>query len=445
MPSQVNYPDINVVDDRRLCTECGACYGVCPKSNIAVSEDPNGILQFRVKDPSRCGRCALCIRVCPGMQVDFDQLNRDIFGSDNQIQNAQKDIGVYKRLFLGHALDDTIRRNGASGGVATALLAKALEDKLIDGVFVVRLNSGNEGYPLSAKLSFATNANQLFEGQQSKYTSVPMAKCLQDILYHGANQRYGFVGLGCHMQALRKAERLMPELKKRIRLRVGLVCGHCMDWRGTRHLLDLLDVKEADLQKIEYRSDRWPGNFKATLKDGTVRRIGQIDWTSYVMTLYEKHRCHFCTDPLNQFADIAVGDPWLNELSREPGLNLIISRTGIGDRFLSQAIGDNQLAVTETGLDKIVKSQRRSLYRKRCVIRAYIRMARIAGQATPEYIGQFDANPLTWREYREAIVLAVFRTLAAQPIFRRPLVLSGRQFIRYMRKRRVATGRMVLK
>ena len=31
-----------IVDDKSLCTECGACWGVCPKDNVLISENEHG-------------------------------------------------------------------------------------------------------------------------------------------------------------------------------------------------------------------------------------------------------------------------------------------------------------------------------------------------------------------------------------------------------------------
>lgn len=439
------YHNIDIVDDRNLCTECGACFGVCPKTNISINENENGILRFRVKDPSRCGNCRICIQVCPGMTVDFKQLHQDVFQTENCFVHANDDIGHYQDLYFGHAVNDHVRQGGASGGVTTALLAKVLADDDLDGVFVAKMKQNEEGSPLSTRVYLARNKEELLQGQQSKYATVPMATCLHHIIYEGKGKRFAFVGLGCHMQALRKAERIIPKLKRRIVLRLGLVCGHCMDKRGTRHLFNLLNVKEKNVQKIEYRSDRWPGNFKVTLSNGKTETIGQIDWTSYVMTLYEKHRCHFCTDPLNQLSDISTGDPWLNELAHEPGLNLVITRTKRGEQFFSSAVAEGTIAATRTQKDKIIRSQRRSLYRKRYMIRAYMNITKRLGRHVPAYTGQFDARPMTWREYREAIVLMFFRMLSAQPVFQTIITQSGRLFIKYMQKRRKKVGRMVLK
>jgi len=445
IPPPSPYKNIDIVDDKNLCTECGACWGVCPKANIKITEDKNGKLRFLVDQPSRCGHCHLCIQVCPGMMVDFRQLNHDLFQKENRFDHANNDIGHYRSLYFGHAVSDLVRHGGASGGVTTALLAKALITFDLDGVFVTRMKKNTEGSPLSSEIYLARNENELLQAQQSKYTTVPMATCFRHIIYKGKGKRFAFVGLGCHMQALRKAERIIPKLKRRIILRVGLVCGHCMDRRGTRHLLDLLSVKEENVHKIEYRSDRWPGNFKVTLQNGDFRKIGQIDWTSYVMTLYERDRCHFCTDPMNQLSDIVTGDPWLNELSHEPGLNLIISRTETGDKFLSTAMTDGQITAVRTEKEKIVRSQRRSLYRKRYMIRAYMEIARWMGKSVPVYTGQFDHRPVTWREYREAMILIVFRTFSARLVFQKLITRCGRLFMKYMRNRRETAGRMVLK
>jgi coenzyme F420 hydrogenase subunit beta len=151
------HKNINIVDDKKLCTECGTCWGVCPKSNITITDIPNGRLRFRVTQPSLCGQCRLCIQVCPGMFVDFTKLNRDAFNTTLKFENAEEDIGHFHHLYLGHALNEEMRRGGASGGMTTAVLAKALETYELDGVFVTRMNAKSDGSPLAANIFLAKN------------------------------------------------------------------------------------------------------------------------------------------------------------------------------------------------------------------------------------------------------------------------------------------------
>jgi hypothetical protein len=123
----------------------------------------------------------------------------------------------------------------------------------------------------------------------------------------------------------------------------------------------------------------------------------------------------------------------------------VISRSETGENILSKAVSDGQIALTLTQKEKIIRSQRRSLYRKRYVIRAYMNITKLFGGSVPTYTGQFDSRSLTWREYREAVVLIFFRFLSEQPIFQKILALGGRLFLSYMAQRRKATGKMVLK
>ncbi len=50
--------------ERELCTGCGACVQVCPKSCITMDRDVEGF-DYPDIDASMCVRCGLCEKVCP--------------------------------------------------------------------------------------------------------------------------------------------------------------------------------------------------------------------------------------------------------------------------------------------------------------------------------------------------------------------------------------------
>lgn len=429
--------NIDSVGRQGLCTECGACWGICPKHNIAKTADRNGQVNYRVADLQRCGSCTLCIRVCPGIGMDFRNLQETVNGQSADDDFSFDALGPRRGVYLGRAVDSTLHGRGASGGVTSAMLAYALEELKLDGVFVARMNSA-EGTtdPLSVQLFLADNRQKLIAGQQSKYITVSMARSLRHILYEGRGKRFAFVGTGCHMHALRKAEQVIPDLKKRVALRMGIFCGHCMDQRGTRHLLDLLAIKENNVKEVAYRNGKWPGKFRVQTREGNYREIGHLTWTSYVMTLFEKWRCHFCPDPLNQFADISTGDPWLRELAYSKGQNIIIPRTGVGHNMLSDAERKGYVKYAPFSPDNVIASQHRTLYRKRVLIRIYNRMARLKKLPYPHYSFLVDYRPLEVSDYIHAITLETMRSIAAQRIMARVNLIFGRLFL-YRRKKRL--------
>ena len=429
--------NIDFVGKNHLCTECGACWGICPKGNIHWSIDHNGQLHYRVTNHELCGACNLCISICPGIGVDFANMQKNIYGQPPDKKFTYNDIGPREEICLGRAVDKKLHRGGASGGVTTALLAYALEELKLDGVFVAKLQSGEGSQrPFGVSVFLAENRRQLQDGQQSKYTTVPMAHCLRHIIYQGRGKRFAFVGVGCQMHALRKAEQILPVLKNRIALRLGIFCGHCMDTRGTRHLLRLLKTPEDEVAQIAYRDGRWPGNFRVLTRSGSVRQIDHMTWTSYVMTLFEKWRCHFCPDPLNQFADISTGDPWLQELARCQGQNIIIPRTEHGLAVLKKAKDQKYIIYEKFAPEKVLTSQHRTLYRKRLMIRVYNRLAKLRKRPFPTYTHLVDQRPLGFGDYKQAISLELLRSLAAQRIMAWPILLFGRLFL-FRRRRRL--------
>ena len=425
---------INTVVAKGLCTECGTCHGICPKNNIRVARNRHGSFRYTVKNLEKCGRCHLCIDICPGEFVDFVDLYTSVFG-DFHTSATREPLGIYTDICLGQAADDGVHGGGATAGVTTALMIYALKKRIIDGVFVVQMGNADSGDPLEPNIYLARTPGEIIAGQQSKYTSVPMGHAFREIVYRYREINFGFIGLGCHIQALRKAEKLIPALKDRIALRVGLFCGHSMDKRGSLHLLRLVGALEDEVERIEYRYGAWPGSFSAFLKDGRRRDIGHIDWTGYVMTLYERDRCHFCTDPLNQLADISVGDPWVQELARCGGKNIVISRTETGRRILAGAVDEGILLTEAWNSTAALRSQMKTIYRKRHMIRAYMKLVGLGGQAVPMYQGQLTDEPLTAKDYVRAAQLEIARRIAKLELLKDVMPFAGKLFLRLKQQR----------
>ena len=122
-------PNIDRVWHDQLCTQCGACWGVCPNSNIRIERGPDLDYVFRVKDISRCKACHLCAQVCPGIAVDINTIQNTLF-PDEKVDPL---LGVIKASYLSRARSETLVRQGASGGSVTALLEFGLSTGKISG------------------------------------------------------------------------------------------------------------------------------------------------------------------------------------------------------------------------------------------------------------------------------------------------------------------------
>ncbi len=78
-----------------------------------------------------CEKCSgICLKVCPGVEVDMDQLNRQVFGKLPDDYWAGNTI----QAFLGYSPDEMVKKTSASGGIVSTLIIHAIETGMIQGL-----------------------------------------------------------------------------------------------------------------------------------------------------------------------------------------------------------------------------------------------------------------------------------------------------------------------
>jgi coenzyme F420 hydrogenase subunit beta len=218
-----------VVKDE-LCTGCGTCVALCPEEAIKRTINEKKGINVPELNEEKCNHCGICYEVCPGHEVDFKQLNLEIFGKGPE----DVLIGNYLNCYTGYATDYDIRYNSASGGLVTQLLVFALEEGVIDGALVTRMKKDN---PLEPEPFIARSKEEIIEASKSKYCPVPANIVLKEILESEDGKRFAVVGLPCHIHGIRKAELINKKLKAKIVLHFGLFCSHTVDFLGDRFLV----------------------------------------------------------------------------------------------------------------------------------------------------------------------------------------------------------------
>jgi coenzyme F420 hydrogenase subunit beta len=335
-----------------LCNGCGTCVGLCPNSAIYMSKAKERYIPKLNRN--ECNQCGICFDVCPGHSVNFRKLNSMIFGKE------QKDIlmGNYINCYVGHATD----LNSTSGGIITSLLIFAIEEGIIDGALVTKMNDAR---PLEPEVFIARTKDEIISASKSKYCPVAANTVLKNILRE--NGRFAIVGLPCHIQGIRKAEMVNKKLAKKIVLHLGLVCNHTPTFSATAYLLQKMKLRKEEVKKIDYRGEGWPGGMSIILANGKKNFVDQFDpfyWGYVFNSYFFPTRCILCNDKMCELSDISFGDAWHLSNSKI-GESIIVSRREIGEELLEKATMKKEIEIKKVSSKQIVESQGLDLVKRR--------------------------------------------------------------------------------
>ena len=354
---------LKTVIDKGLCTGCGLCVGVCP----------NGVWEIVWTDgdaepglsKQECQACGVCVSVCPGKDIPLLELEKMCFGKK---RDPHKDeVGVYRKAFKAYAGHTHIREAGAAGGVATALLAYALDKDRIDGAVVAGFNRNK---PFLAEGRIVSDSRELPEHARSKYGgNPPMNAVLSEAVLDKGFSRLGLIGCPCHVHGLRKLQQLgkPKRIAESIHLVLGLFCASQMHFEGTRHLLsEYCGVYSLDeIEMIDYRWGPWPGRFYVKTKTGKEILVDRHEYVyHHLLNAWQRDRCTVCLDHCAELADIALGDFWDPEMKPgDPGWTMVIVRSDLGLQFFEDAVRDGYVDAQEFDLSD--KTPSGTQYKKR--------------------------------------------------------------------------------
>lgn len=371
---------ITSIVENGLCTGCGTCISLCPKKAIQIQKNnEKGIYEPEINE-NKCINCELCLKVCPGHEVNFKDLNLEIFGTDAE----DILVGNYLNFYTGHSTDYEIRYNSSSGGLVTQLLIFALEEGLIDGALVTRMREDN---PLEPEPFIARTKEEIIEASKSKYCPVPVNIALREILELDEGERVAVVGLPCHIQGIRKAEKVNKKLSKKIVLHLGIFCSINRNFLAQEYLLKKLNINKEDILKFDYRGKGWMGNMTIILKNGDEKSYPyRTYWREILDSYFIPMRCTLCSDQFCELSDISFGDIWLPEYrSDQIGTSVVISRTEIGNDTLDQMKSANKIDLYEIEREKVVKSQINALKLKKNYSNAHISLRKVLRKKVPNY------------------------------------------------------------
>jgi coenzyme F420 hydrogenase subunit beta len=340
----------------RMCVGCGACSYACPQHKLEMVDILEQGLRPIAKptapiSASACAGCTDCVDVCPGLGVAHAAPT----ANDEWINELTQSWGPVLEVWEGHASDATLRRDGSSGGLSSALALYCIEQAGMKGLVHVAAND-QVRYTNQTVLSHDRAA--ILAATGSRYAPASPCDHLQAI--ENAGGPCVFIGKPCDVQGLRKAQALRPVLHANVGLAIGIFCAGTPSTQGTVDLLKLHGVDPDNVADLRYRGRGWPGSFAVRMKGSdTWRDLATYAEAWGFLQKYRPYRCHLCPDGTSEFADIACGDPWYREIQAdEPGLSMVVVRTQRGRNIVRAAMAAGCVQLTSVNPQALALSQR---------------------------------------------------------------------------------------
>jgi coenzyme F420 hydrogenase subunit beta len=284
-----------------------------------------GYLRPEQRAPLSDSEERLIASVCPGLTQVF------------QPDGRRDDVlwGPYVTVETGFATDATIRREGSSGGVLTALLAHLLDNGDVEGVVQVRASVTD---PVGNDIVISRTAAEVIAAAGSRYApSAPLSR-LGTLLDAGG--RFAFVGKPCDAAALRAWSLAEPRVAERFPVILSFFCAGVPSRAGALSVLSRMSAKPEEVTAFRYRGNGWPGRATARLSDGTERSMSYHESWGGVLSRHVQHRCKICADGTGVAADIVCADAWESDAEGYPlfeerdGVSLVMARTRKGAELL---------------------------------------------------------------------------------------------------------------
>ena len=374
---------VNQIVERDLCVRCGACEPACPVDIIRFNERQYPYLT----DEELCIKnCTRCLKVCPGEFVNFAALDQELFGMHPHPDSI---TGIAKHALVSFATNARTRYEGTSGGFVTQILLYMLQKHLIDGALVLGTSTGQSDWKLGSFI--ARTAEDLKRAVGSKYVAVPFLRPLGEMEKVEGN--YAVVALPCYIHALRKYQQVSKKLRERIKLIIGLYCNAVFEPYLVDEVCEFNDIPKDAVTDFQFRYGKWPGGMVARLSGGDARKVLKFeewkDTFNSLKLLYTAPRCNMCIDFSAEYADLAVGDPWLRgpdgKYLFEDGRTTVLVRTEVGDQIVRMAADEHFIAVKAIPLKTYMMNFEQSARHKRSTIPKNLMLRRLFHLPVPEY------------------------------------------------------------
>ena len=303
----------NKIIDPGFCTLCGACEIACPLGALHLKTE-------KVERLTDCSKgldlCPICYEICPHSEALL--LRSLSFVADAPVKNEA--VGYYRKIVLAQAGDSQLRSQSRGGAVVTSLLKYGMESGFFDSAIVTQAESQNPSKPVP---KVAIVPDDILSAIGSKFFPSSVATAYGSAVYGYGQKNIAFVGVPCHVLAVRKLEAWQHKISSNLKIIFGLFCF------GTFSLNSMLTyiTKRYSILPSDILRLRLSSKFVIQTRDGeTEIPLPEID--DHILP-----SCRVCTDFTAELADISIGSGYPLE-----GWSTVIIRTKTGEDFFYEAV-----------------------------------------------------------------------------------------------------------
>jgi coenzyme F420 hydrogenase subunit beta len=296
-----------------FCTLCGACEAACPVNALHIEGEKVRRLHDCSKD---LDLCPICYGMCPHSEAHL--LKSLKFVADAPFRNEE--LGYYRKIMLAQAVNLKLREQSHGGAVVTSLLTYGIEKKIFDSAIVSQAETEN---PAKPKPAVALVPDDILSAVGSKFFPSSVAQAYGSAVYGYGKTKIGFVGVPCHVLALRKMEAWQHKISDGLKIAIGLFCF------GTFSLSPMLEhiEKTYKIKPSEIKRMRLSSKFVVQTERDVIR-IPLSEIEDHILP-----SCRTCTDFTAELADISVGGAYpLKDWST------VIIRTKAGEDLFYDAV-----------------------------------------------------------------------------------------------------------
>ncbi len=330
----------NVICSGAVCSACGACENICPKRCITRIQSAASITMVKGEG---CTDCGLCEKVCPG--------------------NSAQPLYTPLKAYAAWSLNEEIRRQSASGGIAASLYQYCLGK----GYTVVGAELGRD---FTCHLRTAETIATAASFQNSKYTY-----SFADQIYQEVNEKLLagipvlMIGLPCQVAAVRSYLKNTKVNTERF-LTADIVC------HGTphpdylqQHVQSIEKKRRLKAAKVFFRDPKYgTGRFAFTIYEESMPDDAQPRYAKFVedddlyqigyhSALIYRDSCYVC--PYAKFSrggDFTLGDYHVKDVDAcdldTEKKSLILVNTEKGQRLVLEAAAAGVLGMIERPLEE---------------------------------------------------------------------------------------------